>query len=118
YLGKAGSIDLARLVYLAHLGRVDEAYAIAGDARLGPTGSEHDIMGPDAYRTALLFHVNMPELRNDARFIPLCARLGLVEFWTATGIWPDCASAVPYDFKAACANATQVVKDDFWPLAT
>ena len=50
-----------------------------------------DIMGPDGYRTALLFQAGMPELRNDPRFAPLCARLGLVEFWLASGKWPDCA---------------------------
>jgi hypothetical protein len=33
----------------------------------------------------------MPELRNDPRFVRLCARLGLVEFWLAGDRWPDCA---------------------------
>lgn len=31
-------------------------------------------MGPDGYRTGLLFHAGMPALRNEPRFIPLCAR--------------------------------------------
>jgi hypothetical protein len=30
----------------------------------------------------------MPELRNDPRFPGRCARLGIVEFWLATGQWP------------------------------
>ena len=47
--------------------------------------------GPDAYRTSLLFQAGMPELRNDPRFVSLCARLGLVQFWLSTGKWPDCA---------------------------
>jgi hypothetical protein len=46
-----------------------------------PAGTSDDIMGPDGYRTALLFQASMPELRNDLRFPRLCARLGLVEFW-------------------------------------
>jgi len=49
-----------------------------------PRGADDDIMGPDAYRTALLFQAGMPELRNDPRFPHLCARLGLVEYWTAS----------------------------------
>ena len=41
----------------------------------------------------------------DPRFARLCARLGLVEFWMKTGLWPDCATEVPYDFKAECEKA-------------
>ena len=55
----------------------------------------------------------MPELRNDPRFVRLCARLGLVEYWTGTGKWPDCADEVPYDFKAECATASQVPGEAF-----
>jgi hypothetical protein len=70
-------------------------------------------MGPDGYRTGLLFHAGMPELRNDPRFVPLCARLGLVEFWLATGKWPDCVDDVPYDFKAECEKARTVPIHEF-----
>jgi class 3 adenylate cyclase len=108
-----GGIDVSRLVYAAHLGLVEEAYQAAGTACLGPRGTDDDIMGPDGYRTGLLFHAGMPELRNDPRFVPLCARLGLVEFWLATGTWPDCADNVPYDFKAECEKARVVSIDEF-----
>jgi hypothetical protein len=70
-------------------------------------------MGPDGYRTSLLFQAGMPELRNDPRFARLCARLGLVEFWIATAKWPDCASEVPYDFAAECAKVQGVAKEEF-----
>lgn len=70
-------------------------------------------MGPDAYRTSMLFQHGFPELRADPRFIGLCARLGLVEFWTATGKWPDCADEVPYDFRAECEKARSVPKQSF-----
>jgi TolB-like protein len=108
-----GGVDVARLVYAAHLGLVDEAYRAAQGARLGPIGASTDIMGPDGYRTALLFQASMPELRNDPRFPRLCARLGLVEFWHATGLWPDCADELPYDLRAACAELAQLPKDEF-----
>ena len=100
-------------MYSAHLGLVDDAYAAAAAAQLGPAGRADDVMGPDAYRTSLMFQVNMPELRNDPRFVPLCARLGLVEFWLATGKWPDCADEVPYDFRLECENARDVPKERF-----
>ena len=113
HVNKTGCVDVSRLVYAAHLGLVDEAYRAAETARLGPVGTSDDIMGPDGYRTHLLFQAGMPELRNDPRFARLCARLGLVEFWMATGKWPDCADEVPYDFKAECAKAQHVPKEDF-----
>ena len=108
HVRKTGWVDASRLVYAAHLGLVDEAYAAADVARLGPSGGADDLMGPDAYRTALLFQASMPELRNDPRFARLCARFGLVAFWLDSGKWPDCADEVPYDFRAACAAARDV----------
>jgi hypothetical protein len=113
HVNAKGYVDVSRLVYSAHLGLVEEAYRAAETARLGPTGSADDIMGPDGYRTSLLFQAGMPELRNDPRFARLCARLGLVEFWIATGKWPDCADEVPYDFKAACEDARHIPKEQF-----
>lgn len=113
HVAATGGVDVARLVYAAHLGLVDEAYRAADTARLGPAGTSEDIMGPDGYRTALLFHASMPELRNDLRFPRLCARFGLVEFWMATGRWPDCADDVPYDFKLECKRAQGVPKERF-----
>ena len=113
HVERTGCVDVSRLVYSAHLGLVDEAYRAAETARLGPAGTRDDIMGPDGYRTSLLFQATMPELRNDPRFPRLCARLGLVEFWMATGKWPDCAEQVPYDFRSECGKAQQVPKEEF-----
>lgn len=113
HVGRTGSVDVARLVYAAHLGLVDDAYRAAESARLGPMGTPDDIMGPDRYRTALLFQAGMPELRIDPRFPRLCARLGLVEFWLATDQWPDCADEVPYDFKGACTAVRHIAKEEF-----
>jgi TolB-like protein len=105
---RTGCTDAARLVQAAHLGLVEEAYDVAETARFGPPGTDEDITDPDAYRTAILFHAGMPELRNDARFVELCAKLGLVKFWLATEKWPDCADQVPYDFKAECEKARDI----------
>jgi hypothetical protein len=41
-----------------------------------------------------------PEMMNDVRFVSLCAKLGLCDHWVETDRWPDCASFVPYDFRA------------------
>jgi adenylate cyclase len=117
HVARTGGVDVARLVYAAHLGLVDAAYRAADAARLGPTGTPDDIMGPDGYRTALLFQASMPELRNDRRFPRLCARLGLVEFWLATGKWPDCAGEVPYDFERECARVQDTPKEEFFSVS-
>jgi TolB-like protein/tetratricopeptide (TPR) repeat protein len=101
-IARTGRVDVARLVYAAHLGLVNEAYSAAASCRLGPARIRDDIMGPDGYRTALMFQTDMPELRSDPRFPALCARLGLVELWMKTDRWPDCADDVPYDFRAEC----------------
>ena len=113
HVARTGWVDPARLVYAAHLGLVDDVYRTVERARLGPSGNADDLMGPDGYRPALMFQVAMPELRNDPRFVPLCARLGLVELWLATGKWPDCADEVPYDFRAACEKARHVPIEAF-----
>lgn len=108
-----GCVDVSKLVYAAHLGLVDEAYDAAETACLGPVGADNDVMGPDGYRTSMLFQVGLPEIRQNPRFVRLCARLGLVEFWLVTDIWPDCVDEVPYDFKAECRKASHISKDDF-----
>jgi hypothetical protein len=43
----------------------------------------------------------------DKRFARFCARIGLVDYWRASGHWPDCAQEVPYDFKAECEKSGQ-----------
>jgi TolB-like protein len=113
HITKTGSIDVARLVYAAHLGLVDDAYRASEVARLGPAGSSEDLMGPDGYRTAIMFQASMPELRNDPRFPRLCARLGLVDFWLASDRWPDCATETPYDFEQQCRQAQACTREPF-----
>lgn len=39
---------------------------------------------------------------------------GLVEFWTASGKWPDCADDVPYNFRAECERMRNTAKEEFW----
>jgi len=111
-VAKTGRVDVARLVYAAHLGLVDEAYRAAETCRLGPAHAASDIMGPDGYRTALAFQADMPELRNDPRFPMLCARLGLAELWMKTNRWPDCVDDVPYDFRAGCSKAKDASREE------
>jgi len=110
---ETGGVDVASLVYAAHVGLGDDVFRIAETARLGPRGAADDVIGVDAYRTGLLFWKDMPEIRNDPRFVRLCARLGLVEFWLQSGTWPDCADTTPYDFRAECETVRGIKVEAF-----
>lgn len=110
---QTGATEISRLVYAAHLGRVDDVYDLIARAPLGPRGGAADAIGPDGYRTGLLFWRCMPEIRNDPRFAQLCARLGLVDFWIDSGKWPDCAEETPYDFRAACLDVRDTPREPY-----
>ena len=47
-------------------------------------------------------------MRDDARFVILCDKLGLADYWLSTGCWPDFAEEVAslYDLKAECQRLT------------
>ena len=108
-----GHIDAQVAVIAAELGFVEETYALLERSRFGPSGSARDVLGTHAYRTLLLFPKAYTALRSDPRFVQVCARLGLVEYWLETRHWPDCAADVPYDFKAECERERGTVKDVF-----
>ena len=109
-----GHIDARNLTFYAELDFVDEAYELLDRAKLGPSGGPKDTLGYFAYRTPLLFLAAFPKLNADRRFVKLCARLGLVEYWLTTQNWPDCADTVPYDFKAECEKYRDYPKDVFF----
>ena len=111
----SGAIEPYLITIWSDLGLVDEAYALAERMRFGPSGGPGDVMGTNAYHTHLLFSVTCRSLRADPRFVKVCARLGLVEYWLTTGLWPDCADEVPYDFRAECAKYRDHPKDRFLP---
>ena len=48
---------------------------------------------PGDYGLHVLFNANAT-IRNDPRFVRLCAKLGLRDYWVNTGRWPDCADTV------------------------
>ncbi len=51
-----------------------------------------------------LFGVDQKALRADPRFLQLCARLGLCDYWVGTDQWPDCADEVDYGFRALATS--------------
>jgi TolB-like protein len=108
-----GHIDPQVATIAAELGFVDETFALLERCRFGPCGSPRDVMGTHAYRTLLLFPRAYGALRADPRFVQVCARLGLVDYWLESQQWPDCAGEVPYDFKAECERLGDYPRDVF-----
>jgi DNA-binding winged helix-turn-helix (wHTH) protein/TolB-like protein len=89
-----------RVGTLASMGLTDDAFRLADRWARAP---QDDYSG-----TRYLFPPRgAGELQRDPRFIALAAKLGLVDYWRATGKWPDfCAEpGLPYDCKAEAAKA-------------
>lgn len=97
---EAGTPRFSALGLCAYLGAdLDELYDLMEafdfealkrpDARLAPL---------DGFPN-LFLRINH-RLRRSPRFVHLCARLGLVEYWRRSGVWPDCVeeTALHYDF--------------------
>lgn len=83
-----------RINMLARLGLVDDAFTMA------------DGLAPGELETTPLLIANAKALQHDRRFMPLMAKLGLVDYWRSTGKWPDFCSdpKLPYDCKAEAAS--------------
>jgi TolB-like protein len=113
-IAKRGSVSRRDIQMLAAISRIDEAYDGLDNVILGPTGGPDDDLGLGSYMTAPYFAPHLAGFRADPRFVKLCARLGLVEYWLARQKWPDCADEVPYDFRAECEKYRDFPKDVFF----
>jgi TolB-like protein len=106
-----GHLDPMSLIWSAQAGLAKETYDLVEQARFGPSGGPADVLGFNAYRTMMLFSAPFTPLRADPRFVVMCSRLGLVDYWLSTGVWPDCVDDTPYDFRAACLAARDAPRD-------
>jgi DNA-binding winged helix-turn-helix (wHTH) protein/TolB-like protein/Tfp pilus assembly protein PilF len=78
------------MLNLENLGAVDQVFAVAAQAR--PTAP----LDPE-----ILFRSFADGVRRDPRFMPLAAKLGLVDDWRSSGKWPDFCSEpqISYDCR-------------------
>lgn len=99
----AGNIDVNEgLQMIAKLGDLDGAFTLAST-----------LLRPNDFRQGLtitrkiLFRIPAAGMRRDPRFMPLAAKVRLVEYWEKSGKWPDfCAEPdLPYDCRAAAKAA-------------
>lgn len=82
---------------LAEMKRVDKLFPLIDKWRV-----ENDV--PNS--SYILFRPGVAPLRRDPRFMRLANRVGLVDYWQQSGIWPDfCRDPdLPYNCKAEAAK--------------
>lgn len=107
-LAQTGTAPVNTIYALCWHGRFDEGFDLM------ERSSYAHLFSPDAPRAfstgenpGAIFAPHLLAFQSDPRFVRLCAKLGLCDFWVKTDRWPDCAEAgvLPYDFKAACRAA-------------
>jgi TolB-like protein len=99
-LESPGRVALSHLGKLCQWGLADEAFALVEASDFSPYFSAGTEITPPDLGLSCLFCVDQKALRADPRFLRLCARLGLCDYWVRSGNWPDCADEVDYDFRA------------------
>ena len=101
-LTASGSPRLDLLVTAVALGLKEPAFAAIERASFASQFVANEDGGiAGGYTPAVIFDMTCnAEMIADPRFVALCAKLGLCDYWATTGRWPDCLDIVPYDFKA------------------
>lgn len=87
---------------------LDELYELVAQSSFEHLRSAAARVEPaDVGGVFILFAWPGERFRGDVRFVQLCYRLGLVDYWISTGLWPDCADEVAahYDFRNECERA-------------
>jgi TolB-like protein len=105
---RRGEVAIRTLVELHRLGMVEEAFDLIERAPFDYMRSSEGRPPNGVLSPIIMFSAfDAPRFREDRRFVRLCAKLGLCDYWIETGHWPDCAAegVLPYDFKAECARA-------------
>ena len=102
-LSRNGVLAIFDFTKLHRLGMTEEAFELIAqssfDYMFDPDkGSPNGAEGP-----SMMFNVShATAMMRDIRFVGLCDRLGLCDYWTKTGRWPRLRDAVAlfYDFRA------------------
>jgi adenylate cyclase len=120
---KAAAAVAQAMAKSADAGRLDPRHALIALSLTGQTDAAFDQalrfftparmihgMTGDYLETLVLFAPSTAAMRRDPRFMTLAGQMGLVDFWRASGIWPDfCGEpGLPYDCKAQAAKVKAV----------
>jgi adenylate cyclase len=102
-LQQTGTVNLALLTFVARIGLVDEAFAIAEKASFEHMFDETGQMPAGHYSANIILRPGSNRaMIDDVRFVGICARLGLCDYWAKADKWPDFVVDLPlnYDFRA------------------
>jgi hypothetical protein len=99
-LRATGTVSLQRLRFFSELGLTEEAFKFAEDASFAHMFDPAGPLPAGGMTPGAIFNASNRAMIDDRRFVALCAKLGLCDYWLETGRWPDCADQVPYDFRA------------------
>ena len=93
-LGTSSTAIGSLIQVLAEFGREDEIYPLIEQQGRGAIGESY-----------LLFRPAFHRFRQNPRFMAIAKQIGLVQYWTRTGRWPDFCfeSDLPYDCKKVAA---------------
>jgi adenylate cyclase len=99
-----GRVSLTDLTQLYGQGAADDAFGYAERASFGHLFQAGGPMRSGPWAPAVIFVAANRPMIADPRFVGLCGKLGLADYWVATGRWPDCADmpGPSYDFRAEC----------------
>jgi TolB-like protein len=99
-LDRTGTVRLDSLFAASQLGLTEEAFQAVEAASFAHMFQVDGGQAAGGWSPGLLFmpHANRAMI-HDPRFVGLCAKIGLCDYWIATDHWPDCADQVPYDFR-------------------
>ena len=106
-LARTGTVLIGHLLGLHSLGAVDETFDLVDRASFAHMLDADGPPPAGGYTPAVIWLPLYEPMRRDRRFVDLCAKLGLCDYWVKSGYWPDCAHAglLPYDFQAECRLA-------------
>ncbi len=103
---RTGTLPVAMLVFAHRLGLKEEVFELADKASFASVFDPQAVFESGGLLPVI--HLSIPANKSmmpDPRFVTICHRLGLCDYWVTQDVWPDCTDFISqyYDFKAeAC----------------
>lgn len=100
-LAKSGSVSLGPVVFAYKLGLRREVFELLASASFAHL-LDPESRSPGGWYNASILFAGITDMSRDRRFVGLCGKLGLCDYWAISDRWPDCAGAdgLDFDFKA------------------
>jgi TolB-like protein len=99
-LATKGTVSLREFGFTYVIGLKDEAFDLIGQASFAHVFDADGGPPSEGSPGTMFLDYGRLDVTRDIRFVGLCAKLGLCDYWVKSDRWPDCADHVPYDFRA------------------